>query len=124
MPTPHLPTPMLHHKEPIPTTQLKWGQVALMLLAAALCAVYEPIYLVYAGLLRLVWCAVAGHLGRGLLSFCAFGLVYLVVLFGNEDQDPFEDEPRAEQATTTIPPLPPPGFSSAVYVPALEGRRR
>ena len=107
-------------KEPIPVTPLKWGQVALMLLAAALCAVFEPVYLVYAGLLRCLWCTVGGHLGRGLLSLLAFVAVYLVVLLGTDDPDPWEESQPPVASTVPSQPSPPPGFSSAVYVPARD----
>ena len=118
---------MTTHKEPIPTTPLKWGQVSLMLLAAAVCAVYAPIYLVYAGLLRFAWCVVGGQPGRGLASLLTFGLVYLVVIFGMDDPQPFEADPHvtvAPTATSSSTSPSSPAFSSAVYVPALQGQGR
>lgn len=104
-------------KEPIPTFALKWGQLGLMLLAAAAAAVFAPIWLIYAGVLRFLWCLVGGQAGRGLASFAAFAAVYLAITFGlggPDDRPADQPAERAENTTAsspttaqTTPPHPP-----------------
>ncbi len=92
---------MATKEEPIPTFPLKWGQLGLMLLATAVAAVYAPVWLLYAGLIRFAWCLVGGHAGRGLASFAAFGLVYLAVTFGVPDVYGARDSAAAITAPTS-----------------------
>ena len=66
-------------EEPIPTTPLKWGQLAAMLITAAFVAVYAPVWLLYAGAARCLWCLLGGHLGRGFVSLFAFIVAYVGV---------------------------------------------
>lgn len=65
--------------EHIPETPLKWGQMAGLCLVAAWAAVHAPEWLLYAGLLRFVWCLVGGQAGRGLLSLLMFSVAYVGV---------------------------------------------
>ena len=91
-------------EETTSTFLLSFGQLGLMLLAAALCAVYEPLWLIYAGILRFAWCAVAGRAGRGLLGFAAFALVYLTILLVTDDSATSSGEPAVTAHTTSQAP--------------------
>lgn len=65
--------------ETSPTASMKWGQFAGAILVAAFVAVYAPVWLLYAGAVRFVWCVLGGQVGRGLLSLIAFALAYVGV---------------------------------------------
>ena len=63
--------------EHIPETPLKWGQQGAMIIAAAFAAVYAPVWLLYVGAARFVWCVLGGRFARGLISLIAFSAAYI-----------------------------------------------
>lgn len=92
----------MRYPEPTRTTQLEWGQIALLVLLGAVSAVFKPTLLLLAGGLRLVWCMCGGRLGRGFLDLVLFGLLYAVVALAPElshetQRAPEQSSPVADQ---------------------------
>lgn len=98
-------TTQRENPQPFP---LKWGQLALMLLVAALAAVFEPTYLLLAGAARGVWCLAGGQILRAITNCTLFVLVYFAIVLASATSSISDAEPERSPA-----PLP-----TAVSAPA------
>lgn len=79
---------------------VQWGHYAALVILSALAAAHRPHYLIYVGLVRWVWCIVAGRPGRGFLSLLAFVVAYLGVVVPKVLEE-VPAEPTTVEAPTT-----------------------
>lgn len=101
-----------NEKEKTLPTPMQWGQIMGVAGGAVICALFDPMYLVYAGLARFAWCTLGGRMGRGLGGLIAFGLIALVAATARTPEP--DSAPHATVETITDEAPSPPRFHSAV----------